>query len=123
MNQQNYESFNDTLMALAPFALLFFIIGIIACIVAIAYLIRLWLVQTATFQIQKDVEDIRNHLLGYQVEEVASDVPQAVEHGSIEPIKPKQKNELTPPRKVFLWLAVSIPVLIIGLIVAILVQN
>ena len=123
MRQQSYDSFSDAFMILTPFAVLFFIIGIIAFIVAIAYLIRLWLVQTSTFQIQKDVADIRDHLLGYQTDEVRANFPQAVENGSVVPIKEKRKVEFKPLRKAFIWIAISIPVLLIGLIIAILVQN
>jgi len=123
MRQQSYDSFNEAFMVLTPFAVLFFIIGIIAFILAIAYLIRIWLVQTATFQIQKDVADIRDHLLGYQIEEVRPNFPQAVENGSVEPIKEKSKLELKPLRKAYIWIAISIPVLLIGLIIAIFVQN
>ncbi len=61
MNQQGYEVINET--SGTPLVILFIVIGTIAFIVMVAYLVRLWLVQSATFKMQKDLAEIKEHLL------------------------------------------------------------
>jgi len=123
MRQSPTESLNDAFMTLTPFAIFFFIFGTVAFAVAIAYIIRLWLTQTATFQIQKDVADIRNHLLGYQVEDITPTMPPTVDNGYVEPLQPKKELEFKRPRKLFLWVSLSIPILIICLFIIIISLN
>lgn len=126
MTQDTYESLNSSLMVLAPLAIIFFILGIVVFAITVAYIIRLWLVQSATFRIQQDLADIRNHLMGYQTIEpqagLVEEPEQEVEQASAEPIQRRKKIAFGPPRKVFIWIAVSIPILLLVLFITNLVQ-
>jgi hypothetical protein len=112
------DPFFDLIQSLEPVAIIFFLFGIIAFAIFIAYTIRLWLVQTATFQMQKDLEDIRNHLLGIKDDEVVvqpSDVEAYVSKDERKAILAEDLKELRP-RPIFIALAIGIPVLLIILI-------
>jgi cell division protein FtsL len=117
MNQSSLDTLNHTLMTISSLAVILFIFGIAACVIAIAYLIRLWLVQTATFQIQKDVADIRDHVLGLDIENEVPSTQRIVKNGYIEPLVTKSKIEFKKPRKIFLWVAITIPLLLICLVI------
>lgn len=106
----------DNASSVAPYAIAFFIFGIFAFIVWISYIIRLWLVQTATFQIQEDLADIKDHILGNNVENTQPDLQLTVENATSVVEIPKKKIELKP-RKPFLWIALGIPVLLVVLVV------
>jgi len=106
------------LQDIVPFAVLFFIIGIIAFTIMIAYIVRLWLTQTATFQIQKDIADIHDHILGLDVNDNVPTLPQAVRDGNVKPLVAKKQFEFKRPRQLFIWIAaIAIPVLLIIFIV------
>ena len=60
MKQTSYEQFMDRILLLGGVGVF---IGIVFLLIFFAYVIRLWMVQTATFKIQKDVELIRAKLL------------------------------------------------------------
>jgi len=115
MNSSTSNSLENMLMTITPLTIFFFIFGIVAFGVCVAYVIRLWLVQTATFQIQRDLADIKNHMLGYDIQTAERVLPQAVENGYVEPIPVKQKMVIKAPRKVFIWISVAVPVLLICL--------
>lgn len=119
MNSPTSNTFENLLMTVTPFTVFFFIFGFMSFCVCVAYVIRLWLVQTATFQIQRDLADIKNHMLGYDTQSVETVIPQAVENGYVEPIPVKPKKEIKAPRKVFIWILVAAPVLLVCLVVLI----
>lgn len=117
MNRTSNDPFFDLFQSLAPIAVIFFIIGIIAFAVFIAYIIRIWLVQTATLQMQKDLEDIKNHILGVRNEEIqpqSSDAEVYISDEEKKAILAENMKNLKP-RRAFVWLAVAIPVLLIAL--------
>ena len=123
MNKYSSHQFIDMFQAINPIGVTLFIVGVICVAVAIAYTIRLWLVQTATFQIQKDLADIKTHLIG-SVSEDAVVVPLAViESTDVQaPITPN-KLSIKKPRKVFMWIAITIPVLIIVFVITIFINK
>lgn len=118
MKQSYSDALYDYFITIASSTIIFIILGIIALFVAIAYVIRLWLVQTATFKIQKDVADIRDHILGLDIEDSVSKPAQHIKKGYVEPLAIRKKIEFKRPRQVFLWLTILIPVLLLFLIIA-----
>lgn len=63
MNYQSNDTFTNFLFAESPLSALAFFIWGIFTLITIAYIIRLWLVQTATFKIRRDLEEIKNYLV------------------------------------------------------------
>ncbi len=60
------ESSMDTLVnyfnTISTWAALLIVINLIIVILVIVFFIRAWLVQTAVFKIQLDIEEIKNHI-------------------------------------------------------------
>jgi len=87
-----------------------------------AYIVRLWFVQTATFNIEKDVADIRDHLFGLDapvkdakpssIAELKDYIPEDEKRALVSQSIAKLK-----PRRAFMWIALSIPALLIILVV------
>jgi len=63
MNKSSYDPVGEMFTNLHPISLVFLIIGLIFFLIGIAYIVRLWFVQTATFEIQRDLAEIKDHLL------------------------------------------------------------
>lgn len=53
---------NDMLAPLVPLFFALMILGLVAVVMAIAYFIRVWSVQSATLKMQKDIADIKRLL-------------------------------------------------------------
>ena len=70
MNKSSYDPISDMFTTLAPIGIIFFIVGLVFFIIGIAYIVRLWFVQTATFEIQRDLAEIKGHLLQSSTENV-----------------------------------------------------
>jgi uncharacterized membrane protein len=119
MYPQPNNSIEDIFTTAAEFAVFFFIFGMATFAIAIAYIIRLWLTQTAIFQLQKDVEKIKDHLLDLGVVNNVPERPKVIENESAKPLITKQKIELKRLGKFYVWLVVAIPVLLICLIITI----
>ena len=119
MNNNTNNIFYDLLMAAAPATVMFYIVIFTAIVISVAYAIRLWMVQTATFQMQKDIEEIKNHLVGSRVENVEIERPNLSEYVSEEEIKAARAEEIArlKPRKAFVWIACAIPLLLIALVI------
>ena len=99
--------------AINPIAVTLFIVGVICVVVAIAYTIRLWLTQTATFQMQKDIAEIKNHLLDINFKADVSEPLVANDNSDIETSAVKNKVKIKLPRKLFIFLSATIPLLLI----------
>lgn len=118
-----FDMFWSLLLTSSSIAVFFWLSGIVFFAVWIAYIIRLWLVQTAIFDMRKDVADIRDHLLGYQVEAIAPNRPQVIDDGEVTPITRRKfidmdkLIDIKSTRKIYLWIAASIPILIIALFI------
>jgi len=100
----------------------FFIVGIIAFIIWIAYIIRLWFVQTATFNIEKDVADIRDHLLGLDAptKDVKPSIVAELKDYVPEEERKERVNESiakNKPRPFFLWLMLLVPIALVIVVI------
>jgi len=63
MNKSSYDPLGEMFTNLNPISTIFFIVVFIFFVIGTAYIVRLWFVQSATFQIQKDLAEIRDHLI------------------------------------------------------------
>lgn len=119
MTQTSSDVLASSFQTLEPMMVMFFIFGIVAFAVSIAYVIRLWLVQTATFQIQEDLREIRNHLIGAENDELRIQTSKLESHVSDEEKKAILAEDIAKlrPRRVFVWLAIAIPILLIVLLI------
>jgi hypothetical protein len=122
MNTTSNDLFFDLFQSLAPASVMFFIIGIVAFAISIAYTIRLWLVQTATLQMQEDLRDIKNYLLSNQ--EVTNQPQSSDDEVYVSDEEKKailaENYRKMKPRRAYVWLAAAIPALLIVLMI---VQN
>lgn len=57
------NALNDMLASMAPLIILSLILGLIATILFIGHMVRVWYVQSATLKMHKDIAAIKNHLL------------------------------------------------------------
>lgn len=122
MNPSLTDIIINLIMKAAPLAIISFIIGTIVIVITIAYIVRLWLVQTAIFQMRDDLTEIKTHLVNNTIRENSK-----VEDADIKNYVPEVKK--TPygvrvvsrlkSRPVFLWLTLSIPILLLILLVLI----
>lgn len=120
MKQTSSNVLYDAFMQLTPLIGLSFILGVLIFGIAIAYVIRLWLVQTATFQIQRDLADIKELLASNRgLEREVSETHRATEENEEGPIPALKKIAFRRPRKLFIWVSIAIPVLLIVLIIII----
>ena len=113
MIQQSSVALPPALILITSFGTIFFILGIIAFIIMIVYVIRLWLTQTATFQMQKDIADIKNYLLNINFKADVSKPLEAIDNSDIETSAVKNKVKIKLPRKLFIFLSATIPLLLI----------
>ena len=63
MNKSSYDPLGEMFTNLNLIGAIFFIVVFIFFVIGIAYIVRLWFVQSATFQMQKDLAEIRDHLM------------------------------------------------------------
>jgi len=63
MNKSSYDPLTEMFTTFAPIGVIFFIVAFLFFVIGIAYIVRLWFVQTATFQIQKDLAEIKDYLI------------------------------------------------------------
>ncbi len=70
MNADPTEAINQILSPLAPLFIALLIASLIGTVFFIAYTLRLWKVQSATLQMQKDIADIKHHLTNNAPEQV-----------------------------------------------------
>lgn len=57
------NALNDMLASMAPLIILSLILGLIATILFIGHMVRVWYVQSATLKMHKDIAAIKDHLL------------------------------------------------------------
>lgn len=67
----------DMLAPLVPLFFVLMVLGLVAVVMAIAYFIRVWSVQSATLKMQKDIADIKRLL------EKESPVPKSNQNDTI----------------------------------------
>jgi len=114
MKQTSSDAFTAYFNTLTPIDFLFAAILFVFIVLMITYIIRVWLVQTATFKIQQDLQDIKNHLMPTREEPVKIPVQEQVVA-----IQADKTSELDVPKvaknpsKTFLWLLAAIVLIFI----------
>lgn len=117
------EAFYQSIMSLSAAAALFYLFIILAFSFYIAYLIRMWLVQTAMFDIRDSLVEISEHLRGVPAGESVQDGNHSVEELRNYVTKEERRAqaaarfEKLKPRRIYLWAAAAIPVLLIILVI------
>lgn len=113
MNELNLNVLNQLLFGWGIYSILFFAIFLIW----LAYIIRLWLVQTAMFQIQTDLAEIKDKLLEASDNDKTSMGTAVQEEDESVSVSDKNKFKFKKPRLVFLWIAATIPLLFIAFVI------
>lgn len=117
MNKNASDQLIDIFQGLTPIAIIIFLFAVIFVAIAIAYAIRLWLVQTATFQIRQDLADIRAYLIKDESEHPVAGPLVIAENTIAQAPIVRSKLVIKKPRKAFMWVALAIPILLIIFVV------
>ncbi|MDB5180097.1 MAG: hypothetical protein JWN12_729 [Candidatus Saccharibacteria bacterium] len=91
MNQSYPDNLNRFFLTLEGMAALAVLIGLILFVLLIVFILRAWQVQTATFKLQQDLEEIKDHLM-----------PEATNVAPVKIIPITERKYFKKPSKVFL---------------------
>lgn len=88
------NALNDMLASMAPLIILSLILGLVATILFIGHMVRVWYVQSATLKMHKDVATIKDLLLKQAQQQSLPQQPPVAERPTATPeprdVQPKQ---------------------------------